>query len=852
MRIKKLKLKNINSFKGEFEIDFEKFSGKLFLISGPTGSGKTTIIDSILASLYHKTPRLSNQVNMLLNKNSTDGYIKLLFTHKNKECEIELKFDKRGTKKFLKGGERYLDKVKEITEYINEFIGLDYEQFTRSIVLAQGEFDKFIKSTPKEKSEILKKIFNLESFAKVSIAIYEKYNRKKDMLNNLYDLIEKIDIKSLYEEKEDILDKLSEFKILKIEIEEEKTKKEKDLSQKKELNEKIKKLKKLEDEYKQEKSLKNKNQKEINILEKEIKNLKSNIKKRENELNNLEEKYKVYERIEIELNNLKDEESKLKKEFRDFQKRYEDEVLQKDLLSNKLESIKNKKFNFDESLIEKKEDYQNRYVILKKAFSQEEKKEKELETKKNELAEIKNNLEKLKKEIEELTLKKEKLEEKVLIFKFEKHRSYLKKNTPCPLCGSKNHNFDNLDSVSEDDINEYENLVKILKEKEEEFKDKEIKQNILESEISKLEGEISSLEEEIKQNYFDEYKSWREIFNQINEYLKNKNEIEKLSSLIEEKQKTLKLYKENIDNKKNKIDEVDKKIENLQKDKKELYDGNLKEDIEKISKELESLKENLEKNEKSLKIKEINIAKIEERLNTLNKEIKSLSEVKDKKEEDLSLLEKEIKNLEIKLDEIKKDEGIFEERIKHIKQKIDEYKKLKKEYEELNRQVNLLKILNDEIGSANGSKFVNKALGFLIDNLIFEANKILNRLSNNRYSLSIKEKLEFEIIDHFIGDTKRDINTLSGGESFLVSLSLSLALSEISKSSVSLDTMFLDEGFGTLDKDSLSEVLSLLQSLAIGEKMIGIISHVELLQSEMPDKIIIQKRGNGESVIVKS
>ncbi|EDM23141.1 AAA family ATPase [Caminibacter mediatlanticus] len=100
MRIKKLKLKNINSFKGEFEIDFEKFSGKLFLISGPTGSGKTTIIDSILASLYHKTPRLSNQVNMLLNKNSREGYIKLLFTHKNKECEIEVKFDKRGTKNF--------------------------------------------------------------------------------------------------------------------------------------------------------------------------------------------------------------------------------------------------------------------------------------------------------------------------------------------------------------------------------------------------------------------------------------------------------------------------------------------------------------------------------------------------------------------------------------------------------------------------------------------------------------------------------------------------------------------------------------------------------------------------------
>lgn len=156
------------------------------------------------------------------------------------------------------------------------------------------------------------------------------------------------------------------------------------------------------------------------------------------------------------------------------------------------------------------------------------------------------------------------------------------------------------------------------------------------------------------------------------------------------------------------------------------------------------------------------------------------------------------------------------------------------------------------IGSAKGDKFRKFAQGLTLDHLLQLANKHLNRL-HGRYLLRRKStgELELEIVDAWQGDVARDTRTLSGGEGFLVSLALALALSDLVSNKTSIDSLFLDEGFGSLDGDTLEVALTALDSLNASGKMIGIISHVEALKERIPAQIRVEKGGGvGHSRLV--
>ncbi len=152
--------------------------------------------------------------------------------------------------------------------------------------------------------------------------------------------------------------------------------------------------------------------------------------------------------------------------------------------------------------------------------------------------------------------------------------------------------------------------------------------------------------------------------------------------------------------------------------------------------------------------------------------------------------------------------------------------------------------LNGLIGSKEGDKFRKFAQGLTLDHLLHLANQHLARL-HGRYLLQRKStgELELDIVDSWQGDVARDTRTLSGGESFLVSLSLALALSDLVSHKTSIDSLFLDEGFGTLDGDTLETALTALDSLNASGKMIGIISHVEALKERIPVQIHVDKAG---------
>ncbi|XAH21758.1 exonuclease subunit SbcC [Xylophilus sp. GW821-FHT01B05] len=150
--------------------------------------------------------------------------------------------------------------------------------------------------------------------------------------------------------------------------------------------------------------------------------------------------------------------------------------------------------------------------------------------------------------------------------------------------------------------------------------------------------------------------------------------------------------------------------------------------------------------------------------------------------------------------------------------------------------------LNGLVGSADGAKYRKFAQGLTLDHLVHLANRQLARL-HGRYQLARKSvgELELEVVDTWQADAARDTRTLSGGESFLVSLALALALSDLVSHKTSIDSLFLDEGFGTLDGETLEVALDALDSLNASGKTIGIISHVEALKERIPVQIRVQK-----------
>lgn len=157
--------------------------------------------------------------------------------------------------------------------------------------------------------------------------------------------------------------------------------------------------------------------------------------------------------------------------------------------------------------------------------------------------------------------------------------------------------------------------------------------------------------------------------------------------------------------------------------------------------------------------------------------------------------------------------------------------------------------LDDLIGGSNGQKFQRVAQGITLDQLLLTANRILTRL-DGRYELirGEQEELGIDVIDHWQGDEIRTSANLSGGERFLVSLALALGLSSMAGEKIQVDSLFLDEGFGTLDPALLESALQLLSCLQRSEgKMIGVISHISAVSEALPAVIEVIPEGGGRS-----
>jgi len=202
----------------------------------------------------------------------------------------------------------------------------------------------------------------------------------------------------------------------------------------------------------------------------------------------------------------------------------------------------------------------------------------------------------------------------------------------------------------------------------------------------------------------------------------------------------------------------------------------------------------------------------------------------------LEKLTEQLKQQQLKLGQIKQT-------ISHDQQNKNKQQVLLNQIKSEQVTLDELSFLNSLIGSADGAKFRKFAQGLTLNHLVYLANEQLNKL-DGRYQLQCQQSdtLSLEVLDTWQGDSVRDTKTLSGGESFLVSLALALALSDLVSNKTSIDSLFLDEGFGTLDNDTLEIALDALDNLNASGKMIGIISHVEALKERIAVQVKVEKQ----------
>ena len=173
----------------------------------------------------------------------------------------------------------------------------------------------------------------------------------------------------------------------------------------------------------------------------------------------------------------------------------------------------------------------------------------------------------------------------------------------------------------------------------------------------------------------------------------------------------------------------------------------------------------------------------------------------------------------------------------------------------LKKDLSLWKTMNDLVGDATGNKFSNFVQDLTLEQLIGFANKRLAEFSD-RYTLDIPTADEAEksdtlkIFDNYMGNSRRSVRTLSGGETFLVSLAMAFALSDIASKNVKIESLFIDEGFGSLDPETLDQAITILEKMQNeGDKSVGIISHVSALKERITTQVKLEKGSLGYSTL---
>lgn len=996
MRIEKIIIENINSIeKAEISLSTGILANEpLFLITGETGSGKSTILDAITLALYDKSPRYENtqskektenglstmqSTNNVLRKGTSDGkaevwfcigndeYIATWHLHRTRSGKYET--TNRRKLEVVKGEERIVleTKIDAVNQRVEELLGLTYEQFMRSVMLAQGQFSTFLNSNKRQQTEILEMLTGTEVYSKIAEIVgqhkndankavlnaKDQYNRMADTVlpeAQLAELTEKLaeNVKLQEQTEADIktqeqnLRNLENLEKLHLEIENSKSQLadlqasyEKMLEEKSELKKKADEIKLQIDEQSGKKAMFEQipliisllkevedAEKKIADCEKEIELLKNQKALKESEILEFSEKLKKaaeaqseanlsYEKCNLELE--KANLDQLNEDYNEHERERQHQKERKDKCQSVIRILKDYKF--------------------KQQF---------IDGKREELFELKCNFKECEADFsaKETVFKAkdaEYLTQKNMVDDYIKSlRATLKDGEPCPLCGSTTHQYHNEEVVNslfktietawKDARNEMEKAKDVMIKAENNVKlaeqiiDNEQKaQKNLNDELTKLcnGNPVYDLEKlEKGEKACDEKIAAEElIIKELNEKRLGAQKIQKrLQQLLQEKNRADDSYKtiENQCNKlKNEIADIDGKINNKNELAKQTTNSRL-EKFERVNKLIVNDKWQDEWHKSSaefyLKLqkaaddwKQLNdsfakidseIVKIDEIANGIKRieGIDRVEEFKGKvaanhidKSNLISGFSKVIFNLIEKSEQAKVIENQFgedsiddskaqtlraltaltalrsaqTETITEIRTKLSlntqntaSAQAAKDDLQSKSELLALWTQLANAIGTTPTDNFRDVAQAYTMRILLDQANYFLRKLSQ-RYELTCYDNsLAIMVMDKEMGGELRSASSLSGGETFLVSLALALGLASLNDDHLNIDMLFIDEGFGSLDGESLEMAVQALGNMQKFGKKVGIISHVDSLKERIPVQIQVTRRGKAASEVV--
>lgn len=914
MRPLKLTISAFGPYAGKVELDMEKLGKSgLYLITGDTGAGKTMIFDAITFALYGSPSGSSRDASMLRSKYadaSTPTEVSMTFSHggetyaitRNPEYERPAKRG-TGTVKQLADAELICpdgtsySKVREVDKKIQEILGIDRNQFSQIVMLAQGDFMRLLFADTKQRQEIFRELFQTKYYQALQNRIKSDtknvYGACMDAKKSIHQYIADIrcEESSIYfpQVEEAKVDKMSIEKVLELLgfLTEADEKNEKEAQRRLNaldrlltyINEKIGKARNVE-------QIKER----MEDLSQKLETLKKSEGQAKEELDGKEpEKEKIRE--------LKEKAAELERELPKYSTY--------DALCHEADGAKKELSSFSDQLNENEKtiEEQKKFVegieqeitglgelanleMLEKLALEESGKQTELQT-------LITNLDgygKLEKQHSDALASYKKLRDAYDDASERYHqmnRLYmdgqagilaetLEEGLPCPVCGSTTHPSPaklQEDMPTEKELKEAKVTMDQALEKANgasavvnDYQGQlSAKAEAVTSQITKLIGDIGFEEAKVKASEL--------ITASVDKEKKHRTEIK------EQKKKAAK--KEKLDAQ---LPEAKERLDAAEKERNDLLVkiASAKTKKEELEKQVSQAKEGLsyesrQDAEKSLKNMEKTSAAKEKEISDLQEKLSGLTDNRRSTEKEITVLSDQLKDMEkLNLSELEtaRDNRMTERRELLEKQKMYNAsltanrsieKNINMAYKKYNTQELKYRWLSALSNTANGmiSGKDKVMLETYIQTTYFEriirrANLRFMIMSGGQYELkrtadagNLKSQsgLELSVIDHYNG-TVRSVKSLSGGESFLASLSLALGLSDEIQSTaggVQIDTMFVDEGFGTLDPDSLQQAYDALASLTNGHRLVGIISHVDSLKEKIDKQIIVKKGITGGS-----
>ncbi len=915
MRPLKLKISAFGPYSGTIEFDFTKLgTGGLYLITGDTGAGKTTIFDAIIYALYGETSGSNREVSMLRSKyadESTPTEVELVFSYRDKEYRVKrnpeyekLKSRGEGTTKQTANAEiiypdgKVITRIKDVDNAIKEIIGINKVQFCQIAMIAQGDFLKLLLASTKDRIEIFRHIFKTELFGDLQ----ERLKRESGKLSDECDTIKQSISQYISgivcdEDNTDYMDV---------------SKAKKGSLPTQEVLNLLAKL--IADDKKSEQDItiqKDKLQKELDEIKAKINKAndviaaKADLEKNEA---NFAEETKKQEELTVKFETEKSNQSKIKElgekvaeikallpDYDEFETKEKAYNLNKKFVENSAGTV-TKKENESKAISDEIARISEERKTLEKAGEEKLK----LETDKKlmtdnaaKLSNLKVNIAALEKAEADYSGALQNYNNKQSAF--EKidgeykafNKAYLdaqagiladtlKADEPCPVCGSTAHpkiavkpeNAPTKEQLEElqakvDAANTDANSART---KAGNFKGVlDEKQKSVSGEIKVHLGDIAITDAKalIAVKLTDVDVEIKKLNNMISEAKAKIKRAEEIDRILPEKSKELETIKDELtkisDEIKSRTAEnssLEKRINELKakltfptKDEAQAKIDEITKKAEQMSKDYDSALKAL--NESKEKIASLKSAKEE-----------IIKRLGDKTDIDIEQENDKLKALEEQQQVYDRNSKIIHARISANRTALDNIKIRSGDLVTTEKKYSWVKALsNTANGSISGKEKIMLETYIQMnyfDRIIARANTRLMIMTDGQYDLvRCKEAannrgqsgLDLNVIDHYNG-SERSVKSLSGGESFKASLALALGLADEIQSSaggIKLDTMFVDEGFGSLDEESLAAAMKALTSLADGNRLVGIISHVSELKQRIEKQIVVRKDKTGGS-----